>query len=117
MHILAEFEQRKGRSLGLGFAVDEENFAASCDAVWAALNDVFNGDAKKYRVRLMDAPEKIALFTVYHITFRGLTENENHLVLRSHEHACVMQFTQSFDDKRSDDWDELAKRMRASLSK
>jgi hypothetical protein len=117
LHILAEFEQRKGRFLGLGFAVDEENFAASCDAVWAALNDVFNSDSKRYKVRFTDASEKMALFTVYHITFGGLAENENHIVLRAHENACVMQFTQSFNDKRTDDWDELAKRMRASLPK
>jgi hypothetical protein len=28
-----------------------------------------------------------------------------------------MQFTQSFDAKRTDDWDELSKRMHASLSR
>jgi hypothetical protein len=68
--IPAEFEQRKGRFLGLGFAVDEENFVVSCDAVWAALKDVSDSDSKKYKVRFMDAPERMALFTVCHITFR-----------------------------------------------
>ncbi len=115
--ILAEFEQRKGRFLGLGFAVDEENFGATCDVVWTALQDTFKGDRKKYRVEFMDPSDKMAFYTTFHMSFNGLVENENHVVLKAHEGACVMQVTQSYNIKRTDDWDELAKRIRASLSK
>ena len=115
--ILAEFEVRKGRPY-LFFANDEENFGATCDVVWTALQDAFGTASKKYRVEFIDPSDKTAFYGVYHVSFTaGAVENENRVVLKAHGDGCAMQVTQSYNMKQTDDWDDLTKRMRASLSK
>jgi hypothetical protein len=119
-YLLSEFEPRSKRNPYFFFAVNEETFAATCDIVWISLADALNKDSHKYKVAFLDGSDKIALYTVYHKSFiNGPFENENHLVLKTQGDACVMQATQSFvfNAKPTDDWSDLAKAIRASLSK
>lgn len=115
-HILAEFERRKGRPYLL-FAVDEENFGATCDVVWIALQDAFSSDSKKYKVEFIDPSDKMAFYTIRHGSFNGPVENKNHVVLKVRGDGCAMQVTQSYNMKRTDDWNDLTKRMLAALAK
>jgi len=119
-YLLAEFEPRSKKNPPYFFAVDEESFPATCDAVWTSLADALNKDSRKYKVALLDSSDRIALYTVFHKSFmNGAFENEDHVVLKTQGNACVMQATQLFifNAKPSDDWSELAAAIRASLSK
>jgi hypothetical protein len=110
--LLAEFERRKGRPR-LAFGVVEENFSATCDAVWTALKDTLEGDPKKFKIGVLDGSDKMALYTTH---IGGA--HEDHVVLKTQGGACAMQITQArYVGKMADEWGELIKRMRASLPK
>ena len=110
--LLGEFEWRSPKRPVWLFTVDEENFSASCDAVWDKLKDVLNNHPKEYKVVLLDASDRIVLFFDHHKTFM-----EDHIVLRPHGEACAVQATQSFQINASQTHhsSELVGEVRASL--
>ena len=115
VELLAKFEWRAKKRRQLAFAVDEQEFPANCEAAWTAVKDFLSEHQKKYVVFSLDDSDRLALYA------RGIggrpmdPMNEDHLALKPKGNACVMEVTQSFPLKRSDDWDELAKQVRASL--
>jgi len=115
--LLLKFE-RRSRGRPVAYFVEKENFDISCDRAWMALKDTLSHDPKKYRAAFLDESDKMALYTMVHLTNSG--EHEDHVVLRPHENGCVMELTQGHDtinDHLTHDWDELAKQMHASLAK
>lgn len=116
LHLTSRFE-RRSRGRPFAFVVEEENFGTSCDGVWNVLKETLNNDPKKYSVVFLDASDKMALYMRQRDLFK---DNENHLVLRTHEAGCVIEFTQMIDmfkGKTANGWDELTKQMHASLAK
>lgn len=115
--LISKFERRT-RGRPTAFVVDYENFDTSCDQVWTALSDTLSQDSKNYKAAFLDASDKVALYTMHHLT--NPIGHEDHVVLRTHGGGCVMELMQAHEtinDGRTRDWDELTKRMRASLAK
>lgn len=116
-HLTSKFERRSRGGRPFAFVVEEENFGASCDEVWAVLKETLSNDPKKYKVAFLDASDKMALYVLRRNWFKG---NENHLVLRTHEAGCVIELTQVYGTSKgqaANGWDELTKQMHASLPK
>jgi len=115
VELLAKFEWRAKKRRQVAFAVDEQELPGSCEAAWSALKDFMNEHRKKYVVFSLDDSDRLALYA------RGIggmpmsPMNEDHLALKPKGNACAMEVTQSFPLKRSDDWDDLAKQVRAAL--
>jgi len=116
-HLIVEFEPRSKNRRNLLFAVDEEKFAASCDLVWSALKDVLNREHKKYRAAFLSDSDRMVIYSVFHKSFGGPFENQDHLILRTRGDACAMQVVQVYALKHGDDWSDLAKEVRAALAK
>jgi hypothetical protein len=118
MHLIWKFDRRSNKRPLLEFAVNEQTFVANCDVVWTALKDALNSDSKKYRVAFLDASDRMALYTVYHKNLmNGPFENEDHTVLKTQGDTCAVQVTQSYNQQHGDDWSDLIKEVRASISK
>jgi hypothetical protein len=110
--ILSKIEQRSKAHPILVFGVVEENFSATCDAVWAALKDTLESDPKKFKIGFLDSSDKMAIYTTWHMS----GAHEDHVVLKTQGGECAMQITQPrYEGKMTDEWGELIKRMRASL--
>jgi hypothetical protein len=117
LHLIWRFERRSNKRAFLLFSVAEENFDAACSTVWPALKGAFDKDPKKYKVAFLDDSDRMALYTKNNMM--GF-QNEDHVVLRDRGGSCVMQFTQAFlinEHRRTDDWSDLIKEVRASISK
>jgi hypothetical protein len=118
--LISKFE-RRSRGRPAGFVVDYENFDSPCDQVWNVLKDELRSDLKKYggvRGVFLDETDKMALYTMYHITNPG--GHEDHVVLRNHDGKCAMELTQEYEtvnDGPTHDWNDLTKQMHATLAK
>lgn len=104
------------------FASTEEDFNATCDAVWDALRGALAEDTDKYEVALLDPTDKLALYTVKYNSlmphFRGDEGgNEERIALKGDTGSCRLQFTQPFRTSGQDDWGDLMERVRVLVSK
>jgi len=122
--LLAPFEPPSKKHPALYFAVHEDNFGESCDAVWTALKDALGHDPKKYNAALLDDANRMALYRVGHKKLPGILYDEDDVVLKAQQGGCEMQIqlTTSLHFGHhptilDDNWKDLIKHMRASLSK
>lgn len=114
LRLLGEFDWRSPKRPLWLFTVDEENFSASCDAVWDKFKGALNNHPKEYKVVFQDESDRIVLYFDHHKTFM-----EDHVVLRPRGDACTVQATQSFQSNASQTkhWSDLVTEVRTALPK
>lgn len=113
-NVARRFDRRSKKDPLVAFSVAKENFTSGCDTVWKALIDALNEAPDFYKVGLSDEVDMLVLYTAAH---RASPENEDHIALKNQSGGCVMEVTQSWTLKQTDDWSDLTKRMRDSIAK